>query len=90
VRHWWMTSVPVKHRSQRSKLQRVRPRRDFAAMEARRMQAADLFEQGVTPARLRDGWAYGIRSSRIGAMPGDGLVEMGTPTMYGLFSASPR
>src|SRR6478752_7427371 len=47
-----MTSVPVKHRSQRSNLQRVRRRRDFAAMEARRMQAADLFEQGVTPAEI--------------------------------------
>src|SRR5919205_3262988 len=47
-----MTSVPVKQRSQRSARQRVRPRRDFAAMEERRMQAADLFEQGVTPAEI--------------------------------------
>src|SRR5262249_24388041 len=45
-----MTSVPVKLTSERSRPQRVRPRRDFAAMEERRMQAADLFEQGVTPA----------------------------------------
>src|SRR5438067_10739995 len=47
-----MTSVPVKHRSERSRPQRVRPRRDFAAMEERRMQAAELFEQGVTPADI--------------------------------------
>src|SRR5919199_5995359 len=47
-----MTSVPVKQRSQRSARQRVRPRRDFAAMEERRMQAADLFEQGVAPAEI--------------------------------------
>jgi len=31
---------------------RVRPRRDFAAMEKRRMQAVDLFEQGVRPAEI--------------------------------------
>src|SRR2546421_6362282 len=31
---------------------RVRPRRDFAAMEQRRMRAADLFEQGVSPAEI--------------------------------------
>ena len=31
---------------------RVRPRRDFAAMQQRRMQAADLFEQGVIPAEV--------------------------------------
>ena len=47
-----MTSVPVKRRSERSSPQRVRPRRDFAAMEERRMQAADLFEQGITPAEI--------------------------------------
>src|SRR3954447_21667159 len=47
-----MTSVPVKQSSQRSVRQRVRPRRDFAAMEQRRMQAADLFEQGVPPAEI--------------------------------------
>src|SRR5947207_14982099 len=47
-----MTSVPVKHRSERSRPQRVRPRRDFAAMAERRMQAAELFEQGVTPADI--------------------------------------
>src|ERR687885_3034888 len=47
-----MASVPVKQRSQRSARLRVRPRRDFAAMEQRRMQAADLFEQGVIPAEI--------------------------------------
>src|ERR1700704_3358971 len=31
---------------------RVRPRRDFAAMEERRMRAADLFEQAVRPAEV--------------------------------------
>ena len=47
-----MTSVPVKHRIEGVSRQRVRPRRDFAAMEQRRMQAADLFEQDVTPAEI--------------------------------------
>src|SRR6476646_695251 len=47
-----MTSVPVKQSRQPSARQRVRPRRDFAAMEERRMQAAELFEQGVTPAEI--------------------------------------
>src|SRR5438105_7885827 len=47
-----MTSVPVKRRSHSSTLRRVRPRRDFGAMEEQRMQAADLFEQGVTPAEI--------------------------------------
>src|SRR5260370_2171604 len=36
----------------RSSGRRVRPRRDFAAMEERRMRAADLFEQGVSPAEI--------------------------------------
>ena len=31
---------------------RVRPRRDFAALQERRMQAADLFEQGVISAEV--------------------------------------
>jgi transposase len=30
----------------------VRPRRDFAGMEQRRMRAVDLFEQGVIPAEI--------------------------------------
>ena len=33
-------------------VRRVRPRRDFAAMEERRMRAAELFEQGVIPAEV--------------------------------------
>src|SRR5437899_12874029 len=31
---------------------RARPRRDLKAMEARRMQAADLFRRGVIPAEI--------------------------------------
>jgi transposase-like protein len=52
VRHWGMTTVPVKQRINRSVIRRVRGRRDFAAMEERRMRAADLFEQGVIPAEV--------------------------------------
>ena len=33
-------------------VRRVRGRRDFAAMEERRMRAADLIEQGVVPAEI--------------------------------------
>jgi len=33
-------------------VQHVRPRRDFAALQERRMRAADLFEQGVIPAEV--------------------------------------
>src|SRR6266550_6759581 len=47
-----MTSVPVKQRMSRSRVRHVRPRRDFAAMEERRMRAADMFEQGVIPAEI--------------------------------------
>src|SRR5919206_5153508 len=47
-----MTLVPVKHRTSSSTVPRVRPRRDFAAMEERRMRAADLFEKGVIPAEI--------------------------------------
>src|SRR5712692_9028638 len=35
-----------------SRGRRGRPRRDFQAMEERRMRAADLFEQGVSPAEI--------------------------------------
>jgi transposase-like protein len=35
-----------------SKVNAVRPRRDFRALEARRMRAVDLFEQGVRPAEI--------------------------------------
>jgi transposase len=48
-----MTSrVPVKQMYTLTTPRRVRPQRDFAAMEARRMRAADLFEQGVIPAEI--------------------------------------
>src|SRR6266511_3877352 len=47
-----MTSVPVKQHTSRSMERRVRPRRDFAAMQERRMQAADLFEQSMIPAEV--------------------------------------
>jgi transposase len=47
-----MTSFPVKHSMRKARLRRVRPRRDFAAMEERRMRAADLFEKGVIPAEV--------------------------------------
>ena len=47
-----MTSVPVKQNASRPMERRVRPRRDFAAMQERRMRAADLFEQGVIPAEI--------------------------------------
>src|SRR4030081_1398185 len=40
---------PVSSMSRRG---RVRPRRDFAALEQRRMCAADLFEQDVIPAEI--------------------------------------
>src|SRR6188472_2424304 len=44
-----MTTLPV---NQRVSPSAVRPRRDFAAMEERRMRAAELFEQGVIPAEV--------------------------------------
>src|SRR5438034_11147788 len=48
-----MSLIPVKlNRDSRSTVRRVRPRRDFKAMEERRMRAADLFEQGVRPAEI--------------------------------------
>jgi transposase len=47
-----MASVPVKHESSKAMDRRVRPRRDFAALQARRMQAAELFEHGVIPAEV--------------------------------------
>ena len=48
----------------------MRPRRDLAAMQDRRMRAADLFEQGVIPAAAHDGSVSRIRSSRTGAPRG--------------------
>jgi transposase len=47
-----MTNVPVKQRVSEPTVRRVRPRRNFAAMQERRMHAADLFEQGVIPAEV--------------------------------------
>ena len=48
-----MTTIPVKlKRDDGSSVRRVRARRDFQAMEERRMRAADLFEQGVRPAEI--------------------------------------
>jgi transposase len=47
-----MTNVPVKRRASRSTVRRVLPRRDFGAMEQRRMRAAELFERGVIPAEV--------------------------------------
>src|SRR4051794_19660893 len=47
-----MITVPVKHGTNSSTVGRVRPRRDFAAMEERRMRAADLFEEDVAPAEI--------------------------------------
>jgi hypothetical protein len=44
--------IPVKQQSSKSMVRCVRPRRDFAAMQARRMRAADLLEQGVIPAEV--------------------------------------
>jgi transposase len=47
-----MTSVPVKQRTSTMVVRHVRPRRDFTALQERRMRAADLFEQGVIPAEV--------------------------------------
>jgi transposase len=47
-----MVLVPVKQKGNRSSEPRVRQRRDFAAMQERRMHAAELFEQGVIPAEV--------------------------------------
>src|SRR5216683_388258 len=46
--------VPVKQKqsSRSTRSRRVRPRRDFKAMEQRRMYAARLFERGVIPAEI--------------------------------------
>jgi len=47
-----MISLPVKQGSRKATMRRVRPRRDLAAMEERRMRAAELFEKGVIPAEV--------------------------------------
>src|SRR6266511_2761669 len=69
-----MTSVPVKQRMSGPRVRRVRPRRDFAAMEERRMRAADLFEKGVIPAEIarQVGVSHQIVSDWRGAWRRDG------------------
>jgi transposase len=52
VQNWHMTNIPVKQTVTKATVGRVRPRRDFAAMEERRMRAAELFERGVRPAEI--------------------------------------
>ncbi len=47
-----MTALPVNQQVKYPMRRPVRLRRDFAAMEERRMRAADLFEQGVIPAEV--------------------------------------
>ena len=48
-----MSTIPVKlNRHSGPTVSRARPRRDFQAMEERRMRAADLFEQGVRPGEI--------------------------------------
>src|SRR5215467_7418424 len=47
-----MADLPVKQQTSGSIDHPVRARRDFAALHARRMRAADLFEQGVIPAEV--------------------------------------
>src|SRR4030088_3463026 len=47
-----MTRIPVKQNASRTSARHVRPRRDFGAMQERRMRAADLFEHGVIPAEV--------------------------------------
>src|SRR5438045_2434460 len=44
--------VGIRQRSSRATGRRVRPRRDFQAMEERRMRAVDLFEKEVIPAAI--------------------------------------
>jgi hypothetical protein len=44
------TRATKEQRSAGSTRRPVRPRRDFHAMDKRRMRAAELFEQGVIPA----------------------------------------
>src|SRR5947209_20311803 len=46
------TRVTRKQPAARSTGRRVRPRRDFQALEERRMRAAELFERGVIPAEI--------------------------------------
>jgi transposase-like protein len=50
MRHSGMRAVPVKQSASGSLVRGVR--RDFGAMQKRRMRAAELFEQGVIPAEV--------------------------------------
>jgi transposase len=52
MRNCPMSSIPVKQTRSWVPERRVRQRRDFAAMQERRMRAADLFEQGIRPAEI--------------------------------------
>src|SRR6266498_5942855 len=52
MRNWRMAIIPVNQTGTWAPVPRVRQRRDFAAMEERRMRAADLFERGVRPAEI--------------------------------------
>ena len=54
-----MPIMPVKREANTATERRVRQRRDFAAMEERRMRAVDLFEQGVRPAEMSAAWGEG-------------------------------
>jgi transposase len=47
-----MAIVPVKQQASGSTVRRVHARRDFAAMQERRLRAAELFEQDVIPAEV--------------------------------------
>src|SRR5579863_3170775 len=60
-----MADIPVKQTRNWAPQRRVRQRRDFQAMEERRMRAADLFEQGVRPAEI-------ARSTRANGQPAFG------------------
>src|SRR6266540_95438 len=68
----------------RSPRRRGRPRRDFGAMEARRMQAMDLFEQEVIPAEIARAGGC-LASDRLGLAQG---VAPGWPRRAALGWAS--
>jgi transposase len=71
----------VKQHVARSSSGRVRPRRDFQAMEERRMRAVELFEQGVIPTEItrqlsvgRDGLRAAGRAGRRPKLNRDQLI----------------
>ena len=47
ARKWLMTTSPRSGEHRLAKAKRVRPRRDFQAMERRRMRAAEMFTAGA-------------------------------------------